>query len=142
MRFDCTAYSAHLAGSTPIMRNQLVAAALVAAVSAQAAVLDFDYMTEAITTVASSGIGDLNPVGNGGWYSQPYGDVAGLVDVTYSYFAPGSSTAGSSLASCATGYDDLVQVAWSGSFQSVGDRAQVSLASVNGSQITLDNFDL
>jgi hypothetical protein len=124
------------------MRNPLVAAALLAALSAQAAVLDFDYTTQAITTGSSSGIGALNPVGNGGWYSQSYGDVAGLVDVTYSYFAPGSSTAGSSLASWATGYDDLVYVAWSGSFQSVGDRAQVSLASVGGSRVTLDGFDL
>jgi hypothetical protein len=40
-----------------------------------------------------------------------------------------------------SGYDDLSYVAWRG-LQSGGDRAQVSLASVGGSQVTLDSFDL
>jgi hypothetical protein len=113
------------------MRKSLVGAALLTALSTQAAVLDSDYSTQAITTVGQSGIGPLNPAGNGGCCSQTCGDVAGLVDVTYSYFAPGSSTANSSLQTWATGYDDLEYVAWWGTSNG-GDLAQISLASVGG----------
>lgn len=125
-----------------MLRNSLVGATLLVALSAQAAVLDFDYTTQAITTTSQTGLGPLNPVPfSGGWYSQTYGDVAGLVDVTYSYFAAGSSTSTSSLQTYNTGYDDLSYVAWTGS-SLAGDRAQVSLASVGGSQVTLSSFDL
>jgi hypothetical protein len=124
------------------MRNSLVGAALLAALSAQAAVLDFNYTTQAMTTSDSSGLGPVNPINSpGSWISQTYGDVAGLVDVTYSYFASGSSTSNTTLQTYGGGYDDLVYVAWYGS-SGGGDRAQVSLASVNGSQVTLDSFDL
>jgi hypothetical protein len=105
-------------------------------------VLDFDYTTQAMTTPNSSGFGPVNPAGTAGtWISQTYGDVAGLVDVTYSYFASGSNTSSNTLQTYGGGYDDLVYVAWYGS-SSGGDSAQVSLASVNGSQVTLDSFDL
>ena len=123
------------------MRKSLLSIALLTALSAQAAVLDFDYVTQSITTLESSGLGPLLPPNSGGWYSQSYGDVAGVVDVTYSYFPAGLSTSISSLQVYATGYDDLVNVAWTGS-SSAGDRAQVSLASVGGSEITLSSFDL
>jgi hypothetical protein len=63
------------------------------------------------------------------------------VDVTYSYFAPGSNTSSMTLQTYGGGYDDLTYVAWNGS-SSGGDLAQVSLASVGGSQVTLDSFDL
>ncbi len=123
------------------MRKLLIAGGLLTAMCAQAAVLDFDYGTQAITTGDQMGLGALNNVGQSGWFSQGYGDVAGLVDVTYSYFQPGASTPFSSLLSYTTGYDDLVRPAWYGT-SSAGDRAQVSLASVGGSVITLDSFDL
>jgi hypothetical protein len=113
-----------------------------AAFSAHAAVLDFDYRTQAMTTPDSMGVGPVNPAGTAGaWISQTYGDVDGLVDVTYSYYEPGRDTSSSTLQTYVSGYDDLSYVAWRG-LQSGGDRAQVSLASVGGSQVTLDSFDL
>ena len=124
-----------------MLRTSVVGATLLVALSAQAAVLDFDYTTQAITTNISSGVGPLLGVPSGGWISQTYGDVAGLVDVNYSYFAPGSTTSTSSLQTYVHGYDDLEYVAWLGS-SGGGDRAQVSLASVGGSQVTLSSFDL
>jgi len=112
----------------------------VLAVSAHAAVLDFDYTAQAITTVDAAGLGPLQPVGSGGWISQAYGDVAGLVDVSYRYIDAGGLPV-SSLQTWATGYDELVYVAWFGS-GSGGDRAQVELASVGGSVVTLNGFSL
>jgi PEP-CTERM motif len=123
------------------MRQLFAAAGLLAAFSAQAAVLDFDYSTQAITTTSTSGIGPLNPVGSSGWFSQSYGDVAGLVDVTYGYLAPSSNTSSSSLQTWSTGYDDLSYSAWWGQ-QGGNDRAQVTLESVGGSAVTLTSFDL
>ena len=124
------------------MRKTLVSAALLGALSTHAAVLDFDYTSQAITTSDSLGLGEIRPISSPGtYYSQTYGDVVGLVDVTYSYFAPGSNTSSQTLQTYSTGYDDLVYVAWWGA-PAANDRAQVRLASVNGSEVTLDSFDL
>jgi len=124
------------------MRIPLITTFLLTALSAQAAVLDFDDTTQAMTTPDSSGFGPVNPAGTAGaWISQTYGDVPGLVDVTYSYFAPGSATSSSTLQTYFSGYDDLNYVAWFGTNVG-GDRAQVRLASVNDSVVRLDSFDL
>jgi hypothetical protein len=51
-----------------------------------------------MTTPDSMGLGPVNPAGSAGaWISQPYGDVAGLVDVTYSYFEPDRDVSSSTL---------------------------------------------
>ena len=80
------------------MRKSLVGAALLTALSAQAAALDFDDRTQAMTTPDSMGLGPVNPAGSArAWISQPYGNVAGLVDVTYSYFEPDRDVSSSTL---------------------------------------------
>lgn len=108
--------------------------------SAQAAVLDFDYTAQAMVSADSGGLGPLQPVGSAGWISQAYGDVAGLVDVSYRYIDP-NGQAVSSLQTWYNGYDELTYTAWYGS-SSGGDRAQVELASVGGSTVTLNGFSL
>ncbi|MCE2915368.1 MAG: hypothetical protein LW768_07395, partial [Rubrivivax sp.] len=51
--------------------------------SGHAGVLDFNYTQTQLVTSASNGLGPLLALGNGGWISQAYGDVAGLVDMSY-----------------------------------------------------------
>jgi hypothetical protein len=130
------------------MRKLAVSAAVSAAVvltlplapSAAAAVLDFNYATTPLATSDQAGLGPLLPVGNGGWISQTYGDVAGLVDASYRYINT-SGQAITSLQTYVSGYDELQYVAWTGS-SGGGDRAQVELASVNGSIVSLNSFRL
>jgi hypothetical protein len=86
------------------------------------------------------GLGPLLPLNAGGWISQGYGDVAGLVDVSYRYFNPNGRLL-SSLQTWIGGYDDLQYTAWTG-LQSGGDFAEVELKSVNGSKVTLNGFSL
>lgn len=107
---------------------------------AHAAVLDFNYSTTPLATSDQFGMGALLPVGSPGWISQTYGDVAGLVDASYRYFNSSNNFV-ASLQTWQTGYDELVFVAWFGS-QSGGDRAEVELASVGGSVVTLSSFSL
>lgn len=93
------------------MRHQLAALALVAGVAGPAQALVLDYP--------------------GTFNAADYGDVAGLLDVTHTLATQ----------HWATGYDDLVGVAWGGS-QTGGETASVRLASVNGALVTLQGFDL
>lgn len=105
-----------------------------------AAVLDFNYTLTPLATSASSGLGAVLPAGSGGWISQSYGDVPGLVDVSYRYFNT-TDVNESSLQTWVSGYDDLTFVAWNGA-QGGSDRAEVGLASVGGSLVTLSSFAL
>lgn len=93
------------------MRHQLAALALVAGIAGPAQALVLDYP--------------------GIFNAADYGDVAGLLDVTHTLATQ----------HWATGYDDLVGVAWGGS-QAGGETASVRLASVNGALVTLQGFDL
>jgi hypothetical protein len=113
---------------------------LVLSASVQAGVLDFDYTTTPLAASDSDGNGPVQPPGNGGWISQAYGDVAGLVDVSYRYIDPANQVA-SSLQTWPGGYDELVYVAWTG-LQSGGDRGQVHLAAVGAGPVTLTGFSL
>lgn len=113
---------------------------MVASTVSQATVLDFNYTTTQLATGDQFGNGALLPLGSSGYISQSYGDVAGVLDVSYRYFNS-SNQYTSSLQTWATGYDELQYVAWTGS-SAGGDRAEVELASVNGSIVTLNSFRL
>lgn len=124
------------------MRRLLAGVCVFAAVSAQAATLDFDYSIQAMTTEDPMGVGPLQGVGVAGWISQSYGDVAGLVDMSYLYFEAGQQLPSSSLTTWnRPGFDDLRYTAWAG-YEVAGDTGQVSLASVDGSLVSLNSFDL
>jgi hypothetical protein len=129
------------------LRHVVIGTATVALLIAnsvtQAAVLDFNYNTTQIATSNNFGNGPLLPLGSGsGYISQSYGDVAGVLDVSYRYFNTSNQHV-SSLAPYPSGYDELVQVAWGPASTSLGgDRAEVELASVNGNLVTLTSFRL
>ncbi|PPD33045.1 MAG: hypothetical protein CTY19_09390 [Methylomonas sp.] len=115
-------------------------ACILASSPSQASVLDFNYTTQQITTGDVFGLGPLLALGQPSHYiSQSYGDQPGI-DVSFRYYnTNGTNT--SSLQTWATGYDELPFAAWTG-LQSGGDKAQVELASVGGSSVTLNNFRL
>lgn len=97
-----------------------------------------------LSSAASAAVLDYGvqgpPVLDGSFIAASYGDVAGLVDVTHSYIGTDGEVAGG-LAWWATGYDDLSGVAWAG-LQAGGDWGRVTLASVGGSVVSLEGFDL
>jgi hypothetical protein len=126
------------------LRTLLVSVAtcglLIANTPSQAAVLDFNYHTTQVATSDQFGVGPFTQLGSAGWISQNYGDVAGLLDVSYRYFNSSNQHV-SSLQTWEFNYDELEYVAWTGS-NGGGDRAEVELASVNGSLVMLNSFRL
>lgn len=113
---------------------------LLASTASQGSVLDFNYNAAQITTTDAFGNGPLLPLGSSNYVSQGYGDVSGQLDVSYRYL----DTSNNHIAGLLTwpnGYDDLPFAAWNG-VQSGGDRAQVELASLNGSLVSLNSFNL
>lgn len=117
----------------------LGAVCILASSSSQASVLDFKYTTQQIATSNVFGLGPLLDAGQVGYISQSYGDQAG-VDVSFRYYNT-SGVYTSSLYTWTSGYDDLPFAAWTGS-NGGGDKAQVELASVGGSSVTLNSFRL
>ncbi|WP_445372388.1 hypothetical protein ACH518_07040 [Methylomonas sp. HW2-6] len=119
----------------------LGAACIFTSPASQASVLDFDYTTKQVASAGNDpfGLGPLLPVGSVGPINQSYGDQAG-VDVSYRYYDnTGKHT--SSLRTWPGGYDELPFAAWNGN-QSGGDKAEVELAAVGGSSVTLNSFRL
>lgn len=117
----------------------LGAACIFTSTASQASVLDFDYITKQIASNNVFGLGPLLPVGSAGYINQSYGDQAGI-DVSYRYY----NTSGfhtSSLQTWPTGYDELPFAAWTGS-SGGGDKAEVELAAIGGSSVTLNSFRL
>ncbi len=117
----------------------LGAACILASSSSQASVLDFNYTTQQIATSNVFGLGPLVAAGQTGYISQSYGDQPGL-DVSIRYYDTNGAYT-SSLQTWTTGYDELPFAAWAG-LSSGGDKAQVELASVGGSSVTLNSFRL
>lgn len=92
-----------------------------------------------ICTSSSSGLGPAVSCNNSVYLSQSYGDVAGVVDVSYS--APRAG-APESLRWWADDYNTLFGVAWANGGDS-NSRARIELKPlVPGSGITLTSFDL
>jgi hypothetical protein len=114
---------------------------LACATSSHALTIDFGSGPAAptICTAAASGAGALIGCGNGGYLSQSYGDVAGVVDVDYS--AP-RQTAATSLRWWDTGYNNLRGVAWADS-SDANSLARIAIKAVDTTAtVTLQSFDL
>lgn len=107
--------------------------------ASQASVLDFAYTTKQVASNDSSGLGPLLPAGSSGFINQSYGDQAGL-DVSYRYYNP-KGVYTESLRTYTTGYDELPFAAWNGE-SGGGDKAEVELAAIGGSSVTLNSFRL
>lgn len=77
---------------------------------------------------------------NGSHIDQTYGDVAGVVDVTYTDLVPNSTN--TSLKWWDTAYNDLRGVLWSGSSDANGSSyARIEIKSLNGGLVTLNSMD-
>lgn len=114
-------------------------AALVLAGTAHANTLDFGQGPGApsICTSAPSGVGALSTCVDYSYISQGYGDVAGVVDVSYN----GQDTPGQSLRWWSTGYNTLYGVLWADGGDS-NSKARVALQVLNGGQISLQSLQL
>ncbi|OYU98102.1 MAG: PEP-CTERM sorting domain-containing protein [Burkholderiales bacterium PBB5] len=122
------------------MNRLLLWPALLAMPAAQAITLDFGQQSPAptICTAVASGLGPLVSCGDGSYLSQTYGDLAGVVDVTYS--APRLS--GESLHWWSTDYNTLYGVAWAGGGDA-NSLGRIELKPVvSGEVVTLQSFDL
>lgn len=120
------------------MKTPIIAAGLAFAFGgAQALTLDFgNAPTPAICSASSDGSGALALCLNGTHINQAYGDVAGVVDVSYSQ----PSNSGESLRWWDTSYNDLYGVLWADG--SDGDsRARIELKPLNGGAVALTSFD-
>lgn len=114
---------------------------LAAASGAQAYTLDFgnaDFPPE-LCTVSSDGTGALVLCGNYGHFSQTYGDVAGVVDVSYS---EPRSKAPSTLRWWASDYNTLYGVLWADGTDADSQARIELLALEPGTSVTLTGFDL
>ena len=123
------------------LSTTLATAALVLA-SSQASALTLDFGEAGNPSICSStndGLGAVGACGNGQYLSQTYGDVAGVVDVTYSAPRIGADR---SLRWWDSAYNSLYGVAWADSGD-LDSRARIELKPLaSGSGITLTSFDL
>lgn len=90
-----------------------------------------------VGSLSSDGSGPFVTPGNGMFINQQYGDIAGLLDVSYI----DRITAGNSLYFWFDDYNDLHNVVWSGGGDG-GSAARVRLEVQDGYQIQLNAFDL
>lgn len=124
-----------------IIRTTLIATGLIAAsLPAAANVLDFGSSSPVPTICASSvdGLGVMDLCGNFGFLNQSYGDIVGVVNVTYSE----PRVANASLRWWSTDYNNLDGVAWaSGGDNNSQARIEI-VAQQAGMGITLTHFDL
>jgi hypothetical protein len=122
------------------MKLHLLAASLaLVAGASQANVLDFGQSgAPMLCSSTSDGLGAATACANFGYFLQSYGDVASVLDVTYS--APRIND-GRSLRWWDTNYNDLYGVLWADSSDS-DSRARIELKPLNGQGITLTHFDL
>jgi hypothetical protein len=111
------------------MRRLALAAVLFATASLPAHALVLDYDTASPPVLNAQGRVD-----------DAYGDLAGLVDATHRYVDP-QGVESDGLLHWLTGYDDLSGTVWNGGPVG-GDFGRITLASVNGSSVTLQGFDL
>lgn len=108
--------------------------------SSQAIGLDFGNSAPNPTICSSSnnGTGAMVACGDGVFINQGYGDVAGVVDVTYSQPA---ATSGNSLHWWANNYNDLFGVLWADGGDGPNSHARIELKPLDGNGITLTHFD-
>lgn len=118
----------------------LAAAASFSAPFAHAAVIDFGEGTSApvACTSANTGTGPLVSCTTGNYISQSYGDVAGVLDVTYEAPRIGG---GRSLRWWDKNYNNLYGVVWADGGDG-NSQARIDLQPLNGQQVTLSSFDL
>ena len=119
------------------MKRHLFTACLaLAAGTAQAYVLDFGHAGTPICTTSPDGLGGAIGCIESRYILQSYGDVASVVDVSYS--APRIST---SLSWWPTEYNDLDGVLWAQGGDT-NSQARIELKPLNGDAVTLTHFDL
>jgi hypothetical protein len=120
-------------------RHFALVSLLATAPLAQALTLDFGNDPDpAVCSTTDDGLGAPIVCGNWGWLSQSYGDVAGVVDVTYS--AP--RLAGRSLEWWADSYNNLWGVAFAPG-SDADSQARIELLPVQpGDGVTLTGFDI
>lgn len=122
------------------MKSTATLAALAfAALGAQADVLDFGVAgNPSICSATPDGLGSSVTCSNYSYLNQSYGDVAGVVDVSYSSvgFAPNS------LHWWADDYNDLHGVAWADGGDGPASHARIELKPLAGGAVTLTHFDL
>lgn len=121
------------------MKLHLLAASLaLAAGASQANVLDFGQSgAPMLCSSTSDGLGAATACANFGYFLQSYGDVAGVLDVTYS--APRIND-GRSLRWWSDSYNDLYGVLWADSGDA-DSRARIELKPLDGKTVTLTHFD-
>ena len=87
----------------------------------------------------ANGSGAMVGCANNGYLNQGYGDVAGVLDVTYSQ--PTFATPGLSLHWWDSSYNDLYGVAWADGGDTASSHARIELKPLNGGGVTLTSFD-
>ncbi len=123
------------------MKLPLIAASLVLVAGAsQAYVLDFGNgpSEPSICSDTANGLGATVACSNYGRLLQGYGDVAGVVDVSYSVPRLGDDR---SLYWWGSNYNDLYGVLFADGGDS-NSRARIELMPLNGDAVTLTHFDL
>jgi hypothetical protein len=122
------------------MKTITLVAGLLAAASVHANVIDFGIAEPhpTICTSNSDGSGALIQCGNFDYLSQTYGDVAGVIDVSYSSVR----NATASMRWWAYDYNSLYGVAWA-DFDDGNSQARIELRPLQpGAVVTLNSFDL
>ena len=125
------------------MRHSLIAASLVLTFSgAHAVTLDFGNGPGAPTICADNDQGSGAMVGcaNYGRINQNYGDVAGVVDVTY--FSQPQLHSDVALRWWSTDYNDLYGVLWADGGDNPTSHARIELKALGGNTLHLTRFDL
>ncbi|MFG6446647.1 PEP-CTERM sorting domain-containing protein [Roseateles sp. BYS180W] len=122
------------------MRHPLCAAALaLAPLLAQAYTLDFGQGPNAPTLCATNadGSGSASVCANGSWVNQSYGDMAGLVDVSYGQ----PLTPNTSLRWWDQRYNNLYGVLWADGGDGPQSYARIDMRALGGG-LRLTNFTL